>query len=123
MAAKEPKDPCRIGSSISVTGSVSGDQDLIVEGRVEGRIGLESRLLVEDGGAVEAQVEVTELEVRGSLKGDVVATKTALLRPSARVAGNIRAGEVVLEDGARFSGVIEMDVDLPDDVTVDARAR
>ncbi|MDX2021707.1 MAG: polymer-forming cytoskeletal protein [Deltaproteobacteria bacterium] len=117
MAAKEP---CHIGSSVTVTGQVSGNQDLVVEGRIEGRVGLDSRLVVESGGAVEAEIEATEAEIHGAVKGDMTVKKTVTLHQSARVMGNIRAAQFVLAEGAQFTGNIEMDVELPPDVVVGA---
>lgn len=110
------KEPCLIGSKVVVRGQISGNQDLVVEGRVEGRIGLPNRITVEEGGAVEADVDVADATVRGAIKGELVASRSAILHASARVVGSIRAPRVVIEEGARFSGNIEMDVDLPDDV-------
>lgn len=106
-------DPCVIGSKITIRGQISGNQDLVVEGRIEGKVGLESRFTVEEGGTVEADVDVSDAEVRGEVRGDLVAARTAVLAASARVVGKIRAPRVVIEEGARFSGNIEMDVDLP----------
>lgn len=113
MAASTKPDACRIGGTITISGQLSGDQDVVVEGRVEGRVALQSRLVVEEAGSVEAQVEAAEVEIKGSLKGDVQAGKLATLQPGARVLGNLRAGRVVLAEGAQFSGAIEMDVELP----------
>jgi cytoskeletal protein CcmA (bactofilin family) len=107
------KEPCLIGSKVTVKGSISGSEDLVVYGRVEGRVGLEKGLTIEEEGAVQADVEVTEATVKGELRGEVVASKSAVLLPTARVVGNIRAPRIVIEDGARFSGTIEMDVELP----------
>ena len=117
MAAKEP---CFIGSSVTVSGQVSGNQDLVVEGRIEGRIELNSRLTVEAIGAVEADTDVTDADIHGAFKGDLSAKKTATLHASARVVGNIRAAQVVLAEGAQFTGVIEMDVDLPPELNAPA---
>ncbi len=107
------KEPCFIGSKVTVKGSISGNQDLVVHGRVEGRVGIENRLTVEEGGSVAADVDVSEATVHGELRGDVVASRAAILHNTARVVGSIRAPRVVIEEGARFSGNIEMDVDLP----------
>lgn len=112
MAAQEP---CTIGSTVTVSGTVSGSQDLIVQGRIEGRVGLDSRLTVDNAGVVEAEIEVNAVEIRGSVKGDVNA-KSAHVAAHGRVDGNIRAAEVVVEEGALISGNIEMDVDLPADL-------
>jgi cytoskeletal protein CcmA (bactofilin family) len=110
------KEPCFIGSKVVVKGSISGNQDLIVQGRVEGRVGIDTHLTIEEEGSVAADVDVSEATVRGELRGDVVASRAAVLHNTARVVGSIRAPRLVIEEGARFSGNIEMDVDLPDGV-------
>jgi cytoskeletal protein CcmA (bactofilin family) len=111
------KEPCFIGSKVTVKGSISGNQDLVVHGRIEGRVGLDNRFTVEEDGSVAADVEVSEATVKGELRGDVVASKAATLHSGARVVGSIRAPRLVIEEGARFSGNIEMDVELPAGVT------
>ncbi len=117
MAEKNSdKEPCLIGSKIAIKGHISGSQDLVVQGRVEGRVELTHKLTVDDGGTVEADVEVGELAVRGALRGDMVANKVVVLHAGAQVAGNIKAARVVIEDGARYSGSVEMDVELPADI-------
>ena len=107
------REPCLIGSKIVIRGQVSGSQDLVVEGRIEGRVALENRLTVEESGTVEADLEVVDAAFKGQVRGDVVASRSAVLHPTARVVGNIRSPRVVIEDGARFSGSIDMEVELP----------
>jgi cytoskeletal protein CcmA (bactofilin family) len=107
------KEPCLIGSKITIRGQVSGSQDLVVEGRIEGRVALENRLTVEESGSVEADLEVADAAVRGEVRGDMVVSRSAVLHPTARVVGNIRAPRLVIEEGARFSGSVDMDVELP----------
>jgi cytoskeletal protein CcmA (bactofilin family) len=111
--ADQSADSCLIGNKIVIRGQISGSQDLVVEGRIEGRVGLDSRLIVEEAGSVQADVEVSDMSVRGEVRGDVSASRSAVLHPTARVVGNIRAPRVTIEDGARFSGQIDMDVELP----------
>ncbi len=107
------EDPCYIGSKITVRGTVSGRQDVVVEGRIEGRISLESQLTVEEAGSVEADVEAAVATIKGEMRGPVVATRSAVLQATSKVAGKLTAPSIVIEDGARFSGEIEMDVELP----------
>ncbi len=107
------EDPCFIGSKTTVRGQVSGRQDLVVEGRIEGRIHLESQLTVEESATVEADVEASVATIRGAVRGPIVASREAVLQATARVAGKVRAPSIIIEDGARFSGEIEMDVELP----------
>jgi cytoskeletal protein CcmA (bactofilin family) len=107
------KEPCLIGSKITIRGQVSGNQDLVVEGRIEGRVALDNRLTVEESGVVEADLEVADASFKGEVRGDLVASRSAVLHPTARVVGNIRSPRLVIEEGARFSGSVDMDVELP----------
>jgi cytoskeletal protein CcmA (bactofilin family) len=107
------EDPCFIGSKTTVRGQVSGKQDLVVEGRIEGHISLESHLTVEESASIEADVEANVATLRGEVRGPVVAARSAVLEPTARMAGKLKAPSITIEDGARFSGEIEMDVELP----------
>ncbi|MBN2574976.1 MAG: polymer-forming cytoskeletal protein [Deltaproteobacteria bacterium] len=111
------EDTCYIGSKTTVRGQVSGKQDLVVEGRIEGYVGLESHLTVEEGGTVEADVEAAVATLRGEVRGPVTAQRSLCVEASARVAGRLKAPTITIEDGARFSGEIEMDVELPAGVT------
>ncbi|HEX7507093.1 MAG TPA: polymer-forming cytoskeletal protein [Polyangia bacterium] len=107
------EDPCFIGSKTTIRGQVSGKQDLVVEGRIEGHIRLESHLTVEESGTVEADVETTLATLKGEVRGPVLATRSVVLEATARVAGKVKAPSITIADGARFSGEIEMDVELP----------
>ena len=107
------KEPCLIGSKITIRGQVSGNQELIVEGRIEGRVALENRMTVEESGTIEADLEVVDASFKGEVRGDITASCSAILHSSARVFGNIRTPRLVIEEGARFSGTVEMEVDLP----------
>jgi cytoskeletal protein CcmA (bactofilin family) len=107
---------CIIGNNITIRGNLSGAEDLIVEGRVEGTIKLSNHLTVESSGAVEADLDVEELTINGVVHGDIQASRSVSISAGARVEGNIRAPRIIIDDGARFRGRIEMDVDLPEDV-------
>lgn len=103
-----------IGPKITVRGALSGEEDLVVEGRLEGRVTLVGHLVIAPGGIVEADVEASSVEVRGEVRGDIVAARSITIERGATVAGNVRAPRVMIHDGAHFDGAIEMDVALPD---------
>jgi len=107
------EDPCFIGNKTTVRGQVSGKQDVVVEGRIEGHVSLQSQLTIEESGSVEADVEAAVATLKGEVRGPVVATRSAVLHATARVAGKVKAPSITIEDGARFSGEIDMDVELP----------
>jgi cytoskeletal protein CcmA (bactofilin family) len=110
-------DPaCIIGSGIQIRGNLSGSGDLVVEGRVEGHVALQDHMTVEESGTVVADVETRDLTINGKMSGNVDATERVKIATSAVVTGDIRAPRVVIEDGARFRGSIEMDVPLPSDI-------
>lgn len=108
--------PCVIGGGIQIRGNLSGSGGLVIEGRVEGHVALEDHLVVESSGTVVADVESHELTVMGKMSGNIDAAERASITGSATVIGDIRAPRVVIEDGARFRGRIEMEVPLPNDI-------
>ena len=110
--------PCVIGRAITIRGNLSGSEDLMVEGRIEGSVSLKNHLSIEETGVVEADIDVEDLTVRGEMKGDINAAQSVSITTNARVVGNVRAPRVIIEDGARFRGHIDMDVELPEGITV-----
>ena len=104
---------CTIGSGIVVNGRLSGDEDVSVLGRIEGSITLSSHLSIENSGHVVADVEVQSISVNGTFNGNIVASTTVTLYSGCAVTGNIRAPRIIIEEGARFKGNIDMDVELP----------
>jgi cytoskeletal protein CcmA (bactofilin family) len=112
----DPNSQCVIGKNIQIRGKLSGAEDLVVEGRIEGTVALRNHLTIEQTGVVEADVDVRDLTVHGEMRGDIQAEGAVSVSNAAKVVGNIRAPRIILEDGARFKGSIEMDVELPDGV-------
>ena len=102
-------DQAAIGPSITIRGEVSGDEDLLIQGTVEGSVDL-GHHAVEVGreGRVKANISGRIVTVEGAVEGDLRAEEQIVLRPSAEVKGDISAPRVVLEDGARFRGMVEM---------------
>ena len=109
--------PCNIGPRIAIRGTITGDEDLIVEGRVEGSISLSGHLAIAQVAVLEADLEVDSIDVHGQVDCDIVAQTTITLHEGARVVGNLRAPRVVIADGAQFKGTVEMDVQLPASIT------
>lgn len=110
-------DPaCIIGPGIQVRGNLSGSGDLVIEGRMEGHVALQDHMMVETSGTVVADVETRNLTINGKMSGNVDASERVQISTTAVVTGDIRAPRVVIEDGARFRGSIEMDVPLPPDL-------
>ncbi len=105
------KEAATIGPSISIKGDLSGEEDLIVEGRVEGTIDLkQNNLTVGSEGRVNASVRANTISVEGEVEGDLSGDEQVIVRRSGNVQGNISAPRVTLEDGCKFRGSIDMDI-------------
>jgi cytoskeletal protein CcmA (bactofilin family) len=99
-----------IGPSILVKGDITGDEDLVIQGRVEGSVKLaQHNVTVGGNGRVKADVSGRTVVVEGEVTGDLRAQEQIILRHTAQVEGSIAAPRVALEDGAIFRGTIEMD--------------
>jgi cytoskeletal protein CcmA (bactofilin family) len=104
----------RIGTGARVRGRIHGEGDLVIEGHVEGDVALRGDLTVAEGAEVSSQsVEATSVTIAGTLEGDVQASGPVRLGSSARVRGDLRGSTVAIDEGARFSGRLECEFDLP----------
>lgn len=108
--------PFVIGRGITIKGNLSGAEDLVIEGTVEGHISMKNHLTIMESGSIQADISTHSLEVHGRVSGNIDADDMVSLSAEANVVADIRAPRVVIEDGARFKGRIEMDVQLPDDL-------
>lgn len=111
--AAEPQrrgERATIGPSIFIKGDLTGDEDLVIEGRVEGKVDLkQNNVTVGKNGRVKADVYGRVVTIEGEVDGNVFAQEQAFLRQSGAIRGNISAPRVVLEDGSRFKGSIDME--------------
>ncbi|MFP4600877.1 MAG: polymer-forming cytoskeletal protein [Persicimonas sp.] len=108
-----PADSCTIGPQITINGRLSGDEEVTVQGTIEGTVALDNRLFVDEGGRVVADVEADTVAVQGYVEGDIVAREIVQLHAGCTVTGNLRAPRINIEEGARFRGNIDMDVSMP----------
>jgi len=103
-------DRAIIGPSIFIKGDLTGDEDLVIEGRVEGRVDLkQNNVTIGRNGKVKADVFGRVVTIEGEVDGNVYAEEQAVLRQAGAIRGNISAPRVVLEDGSRFKGTIDME--------------
>ena len=98
-----------IGRSITIRGDVTGDEDLYIQGRIEGTVDLkQNSVTVGPEGRVKANLSGRTVTIEGEVDGDVRGQEQVALRSSSTVNGDIVAPRVVLEDGATFLGSIDM---------------
>jgi cytoskeletal protein CcmA (bactofilin family) len=100
----------RVGVSLHIKGEISGNEDLHVDGSIEGSIQLDERkLTVGASGKVTADVVAREVVVYGSVKGNVRASDRLEIKKDGSVVGDLTTAHIVIEDAAHFKGSIEID--------------
>ena len=101
---------CLIGPKTVIKGDVTGDEDVTVEGTIEGQVRISRDLRVAPGGTVRATVEAQSVVVSGEVVGDCAALQRVEIQSSGRLTGNIRAPRIVIAEGAVFKGNSDMSV-------------
>jgi cytoskeletal protein CcmA (bactofilin family) len=99
---------CFIAAKTVIKGEITGDEDVVVEGNVEGQIRITRDLRVGAQGVVKATVEAQSIIVSGELIGDCLASSRVEIQSTGRLTGNIRAPKIVIAEGAMFRGNSDM---------------
>jgi cytoskeletal protein CcmA (bactofilin family) len=99
----------RLGSTTVLTGDIEAHEDLLVEGRVHGKITIPSgTLTIAKGAKVEGEIRVRALVLNGELKGSVRAGEKTVISETAEMNGDVITPKITIANGARFSGGIRM---------------
>ena len=110
----------QIGKSLQLKGEITGSEDLLIDGEVEGAIELkENSLTVGPNGNVKADVSARSIIVMGHLRGNVRAGEKIEICKTGSLEGDLSTARIVIEDGAVFRGSI--DIVKPGQATADAR--
>lgn len=109
--------PVVVGKAIRVRGTISGAEDVVLHGQVEGDIHLRNNhLTIESAALVDGDVQVRHLTVRGEHAGSTRAADQVRLDGTARVLGDVSTPVLVVSDGAKFKGRVDMPFELPADL-------
>jgi cytoskeletal protein CcmA (bactofilin family) len=107
---KQLKERATIGPSIIIKGEIAGEEDLTIQGRVEGTIDLkQNNITIVRNGCVKADICGKVISIEGEVQGNLFGEEKIVVRGSGVVRGNMRAPRVNLEEGAKFSGNIDME--------------
>lgn len=99
-----------IGPKITFKGELTGEEDLLIQGRVEGTIDLKgNHLTIGKQGVVKANLMAKTITIEGTVEGDLIGQERIEIKSSSNVKGNLIAARVTLEDGAKFRGSIDME--------------
>jgi cytoskeletal protein CcmA (bactofilin family) len=96
------------GPNVVIDGTVSGSEPVIVEGTIKGVINLTNDLRVGTKARIDAKVHARNVVVEGKLAGDISADDRVELVASATVDGNIKAPKIIVAEGAKFRGNVDM---------------
>jgi cytoskeletal protein CcmA (bactofilin family) len=98
-----------IGKSITIKGDLSGNEDLVVEGNVEGRIELpNNQLTIGANGNVKADISAKSVVIVGKVAGNVTGVERIQIEATGSVNGDVKTPRLVVQEGATLNGSIEM---------------
>ena len=97
-----------LGPNVVLDGTISGGESVLIEGSVRGKINLSNDLRIGTKARVEANVHARSVTIEGRVNGDVSADERVELIASATVDGNIKAPKIVVAEGAKFRGSVDM---------------
>lgn len=103
-----------IGSSTTITGNIVAEEDLEIQGTIEGMVKLaENRATIGEEGVVKGQVSARSVLVIGRVQGDVHATDVVEIKSGGQIGGDVKAPRVIMQDGAIVIGSLDMSAALP----------
>ena len=110
LGATADRATARLGPSLHIKGEISGNEDLLLEGSVEGLVQLDERKLTVGATAkLTADIIAREVVVYGTVKGNLRAKDRIEIKKDGSVNGDLTTARIMIEDGAYFKGSIEID--------------
>ena len=98
-----------IGPTVTIKGDVRSEEDLLIDGQMEGRLDMgRNRLVVGANAKVRATIGAREVDIHGVVNGNVEASERIILRKNSKLVGDLKMTSVVIEDGAYFKGSIDI---------------
>ncbi len=113
---KQVADESILGRSLQINGQVRGEGNLRIEGEIEGNVELSGDLFLEEGGRITGDIQSNGASFYGEFQGNVNASEAIFLGSSSIVRAHLKGSEVSMEEGAKFSGEIDVPFDLPKDI-------
>ena len=110
LGSSPSRGSARLGASIEIKGQVTGDEDLQIDGKVQGPISLRGHeLIVGSTAQLNSEIHAGEVVVAGKVVGNVHARGRVDIKKDGSVTGDISTARISIEDGAHFKGRIEID--------------
>jgi len=98
-----------IGKSISIKGDLTGNEDMVIEGKVDGKVDLpNNQLTIGANGTINAEINAKAVVVVGRVTGNIHGTERVEIQGSGIVEGDVSAPRLVVAEGAVLNGAIKM---------------
>jgi cytoskeletal protein CcmA (bactofilin family) len=107
------RSPSTISATTVVRGNIGGDGSLEILGRVEGNVTMTGQVVVAADAAVRGNVSATEIQVTGSIAGNLTASDILMLNPGARVVGDLAGVRIGIAEGALVRGLVRTEGEPP----------
>ncbi len=104
----EKKKASILGPTLKFKGELTANEDLVIQGQIEGSIKHSSTLTIGEEGKVKANIEAEHVSIEGEVQGDIGGDTSVVVKETANVDGNIYSPTVTLREGATFNGKIDM---------------
>ncbi len=106
---EEGRNVANIGKSISIRGDLTGNEDMVIEGQVEGKVDLpNNQLTVGANGKLKAEIHAKTVVIVGHVDGNVFGLERVEIQATGRVEGDVTAPKLVVAEGAQLNGAIKM---------------
>jgi len=108
-AITDRADVGHIGKSVVIRGELTGNEDLYLDGEIEGNINLrDHKLVIGPNGKIKATITARDIVLHGRVEGNVSATERVELKKACTLIGDVSTQRIVIEDGAYFKGSIDI---------------
>jgi len=99
-----------IGEGLTIEGDITGDEEIVINGNLRGRLTTTDAVTVGSTAIVGADITGTSLSVAGQVTGDVTASERVDIQAGGKLIGHIKAARFTIADGASFKGNVDMEV-------------
>lgn len=99
-----------IGEGLTIEGDISGDDEIVINGTLRGRLTTTDAVTIGATAVVGADITGASLSVAGQVTGDVSASERVDIQAGGRLVGDIKAARFTIADGASFKGNVDMEV-------------
>ncbi|MFC2161490.1 polymer-forming cytoskeletal protein [Acidobacteriota bacterium] len=100
----------KVGNTLDIEGEISGQENLNIEGRFQGKIHIEkNNVIINQNATVKAEIHAKNVQIKGRVEGNVFAAEKVHIEKDGLMNGDIIASRISIDDGAQFKGSVKID--------------